>query len=371
MQVYIKTYGCRMNLVDSEVILRILSEHGIDYTDDIEMADIVILNCCSVREIGHQRAFEYVMTLEPKLDEDKVLIIAGCMATQFNEDIFTKHPRVQIFVHPTAYHELPSAIKAIRDKKVSHLYLKGTDSRCVYDDVIPLRNLEDNDAATITVMKGCDQYCSYCIEPFTRGERVNRDYDAIMREASDIRDRGYKEIILFGHIVDLWEGYADGEHKDFASLLADLAEACPGQLIKFISSHPLTFSDKIVKTIKEHDNICKLVHLPVQSGSNRILQLMNRRYTVEQYADRVRTIREIIPDMQIVTDIMVGFPGETDDDFTQTLTMIKELQFTSANVFSFSMRSGTKAAEMFVDDVSETTKEARIELVRKVVRSYN
>ena len=371
MLVYIKTYGCRMNLIDSEVILRILSEYGYKHTTDMNEADVVILNCCSVREIGHQKAFEHIMTLEQQLDEDKVLVISGCMATQFNEGIFIDYPRVQIFAHPTAYHELPFAIRTIRNKEALHLYLKGKDSRCVYDDVIPLRNLEDNSTATITIMKGCDQYCNYCIEPFTRGERVNRSYDAIMREAVDIRAKGYKDIILFGHIVDLWEGYAGDKHKDFASLLTDISESCPLQHIKFISSHPLTFSDKIVKTIKKHNNICRLVHLPVQSGSNRILQRMNRRYTIEQYADRVRAIREIIPDMQIVTDIMVGFPGETEEDFAQTLQVIDELHFASANVFAFSMRSGTKAAEMFKDDVPESTKEKRIKLVRNVVKLYN
>ena len=206
MKVYIETYGCRMNICDSEVLMGILTPHGYQYTFQVEKADVVVLNCCSVREIGHTKIYRRIEELEKVLSKDVVLCLAGCMSTQLDCSRSWPLPRVQIIIAPTAYKELPQAICRIKNGEEQHLYIDGKHPEEVYDDILPVRFLEDRITAAVTIMKGCDQYCSYCIEPYTRGQRVNRNYDSIINEVKEIRLKQYKEITLFGHIVDLWEG---------------------------------------------------------------------------------------------------------------------------------------------------------------------
>lgn len=368
-KIYIETYGCRMNLCDSEIILSILSGHGYEYTHVLADADCVILNGCSVREIGHIKTFERIKELEKTLESHVILIIAGCISTQLDESFFTTYPRVQLVIHPTAYKHIFEAINVLTRKQSTHLLVIGNNKDEIYDRQLPLRLLEDNITATVTIMKGCDLYCSYCIEPYTRGGRVNRSYEGIMAEIADIREKGYREITLFGHIVDLWQGEHDGISKNFAQLLSDVAESCPEQRIKFISSHPLTFTDQIANVIAGHNNIMKVVHLPVQSGSDRILNMMNRKYTVSQFIEKVDVIRRIIPDINIVTDIMVGFPGEKEKDFEATLNLLAEVRLTSVNVFKFSMRKGTPAYWNYNDDVPLSVKEERQRRVHSLIRT--
>lgn len=368
-KIYIETYGCRMNLCDSEIILGILSGHGYEYTHVLADADCVILNGCSVREIGHIKTFERIKELEKTLESHVILIIAGCISTQLDESFFTTCPRVQLVIHPTAYKHIFEAINVLTRKQSTHLLVIGNNKDEIYDRQLPLRLLEDNITATVTIMKGCDLYCSYCIEPYTRGGRVNRSYEGIMAEIADIREKGYREITLFGHIVDLWQGEHDGISKNFAQLLSDVAESCPEQRIKFISSHPLTFTDQIANVIAGHNNIMKVVHLPVQSGSDRILNMMNRKYTVSQFIEKVDVIRRIIPDINIVTDIMVGFPGEKEKDFEATLNLLAEVRLTSVNVFKFSMRKGTPAYWNYNDDVPLSVKEERQRRVHSLIRT--
>lgn len=368
-KIYIETYGCRMNLCDSEIILGILSGHGYEYTHVLADADCVILNGCSVREIGHIKTFERIKELEKTLESHVILIIAGCISTQLDESFFTTYPRVQLVIHPTAYKHIFEAINVLTRKQSTHLLVIGNNKDEIYDRQLPLRLLEDNITATVTIMKGCNLYCSYCIEPYTRGGRVNRSYEGIMAEIADIREKGYREITLFGHIVDLWQGEHDGISKNFAQLLSDVAESCPEQRIKFISSHPLTFTDQIANVIAGHNNIMKVVHLPVQSGSDRILNMMNRKYTVSQFIEKVDVIRRIIPDINIVTDIMVGFPGEKEKDFEATLNLLAEVRLTSVNVFKFSMRKGTPAYWNYNDDVPLSVKEERQRRVHSLIRT--
>lgn len=368
-KIYIETYGCRMNLCDSEIILGILSGHGYEYTHVLADADCVILNGCSVREIGHIKTFERIKELEKTLEAHVILIIAGCISTQLDESFFTTYPRVQLVIHPTAYKHIFEAINVLTRKQSTHLLVIGNNKDEIYDRQLPLRLLEDNITATVTIMKGCDLYCSYCIEPYTRGGRVNRSYEGIMAEIADIREKGYREITLFGHIVDLWQGEHDGISKNFAQLLSDVAESCPEQRIKFISSHPLTFTDQIANVIAGHNNIMKVVHLPVQSGSDRILNMMNRKYTVSQFIEKVDVIRRIIPDINIVTDIMVGFPGEKEKDFEATLNLLAGVRLTSVNVFKFSMRKGTPAYWNYNDDVPLSVKEERQRRVHSLIRT--
>lgn len=366
-KVYVETYGCRMNICDSEVILRVLSECGYEYTNVLEEADCVILNCCSVREIGHKKAYERICELEKTLKSYVILVIAGCMSTQLDESFFETCPRVQLIIHPTGYGCIPEALNQIILKQSEHLVVSGNGEHEIYDSLLPLRLLEDKITAAVTIMKGCDMNCSYCIEPFTRGGRVNRSYNGIMTEIADIRENKYQEITLFGHIVDLWQSEYNGVTKNFAQLLSDVAESCPEQRIKFISSHPLTFTDQIANVIAGHNNIMKVIHLPVQSGSDRILNMMNRKYTVSQFVEKVDVIRRIIPDINIVTDIMVGFPGEKEKDFEATLNLLAKVRLTSVNVFKFSMRKGTPAYWNYCDDVSLSVKEERQRRVHSLI----
>lgn len=368
-KVYIETYGCRMNICDSEVILSILSGCGYEYTNVLTEADCVILNCCSVREIGHEKAYERVSELERILKSHVILVIAGCMSTQLDESFFEICPRVQLVIHPTSYKYIPEALNQLILKQSEHLFVMGSDDNEIYDRLQPLRMLEDKITAAVTIMKGCDIHCSYCIEPYTRGGRVNRSYNGIMTEIADIRKNKYQEITLFGHIVDLWQSEYNGATKNFAQLLSDVAESCPEQRIKFISSHPLTFTDQIANVIAGHNNIMKVVHLPVQSGSDRILNMMNRKYTVSQFIEKVDVIRRIIPDINIVTDIMVGFPGEKEKDFEATLNLLAEVRLTSVNVFKFSMRKGTPAYWNYNDDVPLSVKEERQRRVHSLIRT--
>lgn len=358
-KVYVETYGCRMNLIDSEIILSIMSEHGYEYTNAYANADCVILNGCSVREIGHIKVFDRVNELADILQPHVILIIAGCISTQLDDSFFETYPRVQLVIHPASYRDIPEAINDIALKQSRHLLIKGDNKAEVYDRQLPLRALEDNVNATVTIMRGCDLYCSYCIEPYTRGERVNRSYDGIMTEIADIRKKGYPEITLFGHIVDLWQGEHCGITKNFAQLLSDVAESCPEQRIKFISSHPLTFTEQIAQVMACHKNIMRVIHLPVQSGSDEILHKMNRKYTARLFCDRVRLIRRILPDINIFTDVMVGFPGEEEIDFVATLNLLSAIRLTNINVFMFSMRKGTLAYSNYIDDVPLSIKEDR------------
>ena len=352
-----------MNICDSEVLLRLLSQHGYTYTENLAEADVVLLNCCSVRAVGHERIWSRLEELKPLLRSDSILCLVGCMATQMTETLFERCPRVQVLADPTTYEQLPAALEDIRSGRKQHMLLRQTNPKEVYDEVLPLRMIEDKVTAAVVIMKGCDRYCSYCIEPYTRGERVNRSYDAILREVAQIRKDGYEEITLFGHIVDVWEGQRDGQTIGFAELLADIAEQCPNQRIKFISSHPLTFSDAILQVMAAHPNIRHLVHWPVQSGDDEVLRRMNRNYTAQQLIQRLREIRAIVPDIQIVSDIMVGFPGEKEEQFRRTLRLIEQAHFADLNVFKFSMREGTMAHRLYTDDVPEEEKEARMKRV--------
>lgn len=366
-KVYIETYGCRMNICDSEVILSILSEHEYVYTHALTDADCVILNSCSVREVGHIKIFERIRELERTIDPQVVLVIAGCISTQLNDSFFVDYPRVQLVILPTAYRHIHEALDILAHEQSTHLFITGNNKAEIYDKQLPIRLLEDNITAAVTIMKGCDLHCSYCIEPYTRGGRVNRSYAGIMEEIADICKKGYREITLFGHIVDLWQGEHEGHTMDFAQLLSDIAESCPEQRIKFISSHPLTFTDQIAHVIASHKNIMKVIHLPVQSGSDDILHRMNRKYTADQFIKRVNAIKEIVPDINIVTDIMVGFPCEQEKDFEATLNLLATVRLTCINVFMFSMRKGTPVYKRYKDNVPLKVKEERLRNIYSLI----
>lgn len=354
MNAYIETYGCRMNICDSEVILSILHNNGYSHCDDIFHADVIILNCCSVRETGHEKTFERLNEIEKLGLSDKKIVIAGCFATLLDKSIFERFPFVDVIIGPDSYRKLPALLSAAKGLHAAvHENLPGE----MYSDIIPKRDLEDKTTAAITIMKGCNQFCSYCIEPFTRGREESRDPESILTECRRIEDAGYKELTFVGHIIDRYQ-------FGFAKLLEQAAILCPGLRIKYLSSHPMTYTDKILEVVKRHDNIMRVVHLPVQSGSDIILKRMNRGYSAEQFKKRCSEIRASIPDMSIITDIMVGFCGETEEDFQKTKKIVQELEFDDINIFKFSMRHGTAAFRQYDDDVPESTKEKReLELI--------
>ena len=352
MKVYIETYGCRMNICDSEILLSILAGAGIDQCDRIEDAEIIVLNCCSVREVGHEKTFSRLDYIYSRGLQERIIVICGCFATQLDSSVFEQYPFVDIIIGPDQYRSLPSLIQ----KRKRHTILNGSLLNEMYSDIVPLRTIEDSTTAAITIMKGCNQFCSYCIEPYTRGREQSRDMASILRECRNIANQGYRELTFVGHIIDRYE-------FGFAQLLDKAAAISPELRIKYLSSHPLTFTDDIIETVKRHDNIMRVVHLPVQSGADSVLERMHRGYTIREYKERYRTIKREIPDMTIVTDIMVGFCGETDEEFRQTIDLISELSFDDINVFRFSMRKGTSAFNKYQDDVPEGIKIERYKAV--------
>lgn len=368
---YIETYGCRMNICDSEIIIRIMTDNGLEHSDDISSADVIILNSCSVREDGHNKIYERLGDIgEKSAFTSKTIIITGCFASLLTDRLFDAYPFVDLIVPPKCYKALPELLVKVENAQ-SHIVASDYDDDDMYDGILPLRKLEDRTTAAIVIMKGCNQNCSYCIEPITRGKEHCKSPEAILHEAKDISERGYKELTLVGHIIDKykWTVSETGETVNFAMLLGKVAEACPDLRIKFLSSHPLYFNDETVKTMVEHHNIMRVVHLPIQSASNEILDRMNRGYTKEMFAERVQRIRTIMPDISVITDVMVGFCGETDEDFNQTTEFIKKMKFDDINVFRFSMRNGTEAAKIYMDDISEEEKTRRAMFINKLNNS--
>lgn len=365
---YIETYGCRMNICDSETIIAILDCAGYRYSKEIAGSDIVILNSCSVREDGHNKIFERLECFKKdKSLMDKIIVITGCFASLLDASLFDKYPFVDIIANPNSYKSLPELLQR-HDGGERHLLASIRDNDELYEDILPLREIENCTTAAINVMKGCNQNCSYCIEPITRGKEHCRSLFSVMNEARDIAQNGYRELTLVGHLIDKyrWTDPADGRVYDFAMLLDKVATECPGLRIKFLSSHPSFMNDRIVAVMQKHDNIMHVVHLPVQSGSDEVLRRMHRGYTREQLIKRVQKVRSMIPGITVITDIMVGFCGERQTDFEQTVSLVRELEFEDINVFRFSMRSGTKAAALYDDDVTEEEKMRRYEIIRGI-----
>ncbi len=367
----IETYGCRMNICDSEIIISILTQEGLVYSEEIASADVIILNSCSVREDGHNKIFERLNYIGDNVSlSSRIIVLTGCFASLLTEDFFTKYPFVSIVANPNSYRLLPSLLNRL-EKGENHLLVPIIDNDELYEDILPIRYIEDKTTAAINVMKGCNQRCSYCIEPITRGNEHCRSVESILKEAKDIASSGYRELTLVGHLIDKykWLVPETSEVIDFAMLLGKVAENCPELRIKFLSSHPTFFDDNIARAIAVYPNIMKVIHLPIQSASNVVLKRMNRGYTKEMFAERIQRIRAIIPQVSIITDVMVGFCGETDEDFKETEEFVKEMNFDDINIFRFSMRSGTKASLIYVDDVPESEKVHRANVIKELNNS--
>ncbi len=355
-KLFIETYGCQMNVADSEVVASVMQLAGYETTTDIQAADAVLLNTCSVRDNAEQKIFRRLEALEAERRKRGRLIVGvlGCMAERVQDDLLHKYG-ADLVAGPDAYLSLPDLVaQAELGHKAINIELSTTET---YRDVIPQRiALGHKIGGFVSIMRGCNNFCHYCIVPYTRGRERSRDVESILREVRDLCDRGYKEVTLLGQNVN---SYRFGGY-DFPRLLRAVAEAVPGLRVRFTTSHPKDMSDDTLRVIADMPNVCRHIHLPVQSGSDRILQLMNRKYTREWYLGRVDAIRRIIPDCGLSTDIFVGYCSETEADHQLSLELMREVGYDSAFMFKYSERPGTYASKHLPDDISEEVKIRRL-----------
>ena len=361
-KVYIETYGCQMNVNDSEVILSILQDDGYALTEDIGQANVILANTCSIRDNAEQRVWGRIdqFRLRKEQRRDVIIGIVGCMAERLKDKLLDSHI-VDIVAGPDSYRKLPEMIRAVTpDSPQMDVLLSREET---YADITPVRMDRNGVSAYISIMRGCNNVCSYCIVPYTRGVERSRDPRTILKEAVDLYTCGYREVNLLGQNVDsyLWKDpeSADGD-VNFAQLLEMVARISPDLRVRFSTSHPKDISDEVIYTMAMYDNICKHIHLPVQSGSNAMLEKMRRKYTREWYLERVRKIRSVMPDCGLTTDIIAGFCGETEQDHKDTLSLMEEAAFDAAFMFQYSERPGTLAARKYPDDVPAEVKTSRL-----------
>ena len=359
-KLFIETYGCQMNVADSEVIASVMQMAGYSVADTLEEADAVFMNTCSIRDNAEQKILnrlEFFHSLKKK-KRGLIVGVLGCMAERVKDDLITNH-HVDLVVGPDAYLTLPELIASVEaGEKAMNVELSTTET---YRDVIPSRICGNHISGFVSIMRGCNNFCTYCIVPYTRGRERSRDVESILNEVADLVAKGYKEVTLLGQNVNSYRfEKPDGETITFPMLLRTVAEAAPGVRIRFTTSHPKDMSDETLQVIADMPNVCKHIHLPVQSGSSRILKLMNRKYDREWYMDRVAAIRRIIPDCGLSTDIFSGFHSETEEDHQLSLSLMEECGYDSAFMFKYSERPGTHASKYLPDDVPEEVKIRRL-----------
>ncbi|WP_026326991.1 tRNA (N6-isopentenyl adenosine(37)-C2)-methylthiotransferase MiaB [Proteiniphilum acetatigenes] len=360
-KLFIETYGCQMNVADTEVVASIMEMDGYSLTDNDRDADAIFVNTCSIRDNAEQRVvqrLEYFNALKRKRKEPLIVGVLGCMAERAKSDLIDDH-NVDLVVGPDAYLDLPNLVGAAeRGEKAINIELSKTET---YKDVIPLKLNGSNISGYISIMRGCDKFCTYCIVPFTRGRERSREPESILNELRVMREKGFREVTLLGQNVNSYRFMDSNRKIDFPALLAMVAEAAPGMRIRFTTSHPRDMTDETLETIAKYKNLCNYIHLPVQSGSSRMMKLMNRRYDREWYMDRIAAIKRIIPGCGLSTDIMCGFHSETEEDHQETLSMMREVGFDSAFMFKYSERPGTYAARRLEDNVPEEVKSRRLQ----------
>ena len=361
---FIETYGCQMNVADSEVVAAIMQTIGYEVTDCIDNADAILVNTCSIRDNAEQKIVSRLQHFNAMKKKRKGLIVGilGCMAERAKQELL-ENQAVDLVAGPDAYLDLPNLIAAAEaGQKAMNVELSTTET---YKDVIPSRIGGNRISGFVSIMRGCNNFCSYCIVPYTRGRERSREVKSILNEIQDLCERNFKEITLLGQNVNSYAFEEEsGEVINFAKLLKIIAERFPAMRIRFSTSHPKDMSDETLETIAAYKNICNHIHLPVQSGSSRILKLMNRKYTREWYLERIAAIRRIIPDCGISTDMFCGFHGETEEDHKETLSLMREVVFDSAFMFKYSERPGTFASKNLPDDISE---EVKIERLNEII----
>ncbi len=364
-KLFIETYGCQMNVADSEVVASVMQMAGYELCDKVDDADAVFLNTCSVRDNAEQKIYNRLDTLNAerkKKGKPQILGVLGCMAERVKDDLMDNH-HANLVAGPDAYLSLPELIAAAETgNKAINIELSTTET---YRDIVPQRLHGAKIGGFVSIMRGCNNFCHYCIVPYTRGRERSRDMESVLREVRDLRDRGFKEVTLLGQNVNSYrfepaDNGSGGTTVDFPTLLRTVAEAVPEMRVRFTTSHPKDMSDETLHVIADLPNVCRHIHLPVQSGSDRILKLMNRKYTREWYLGRVEAIRRIVPDCGLSTDIFVGYHSETEEDHQMSLDLMREVGYDSAFMFKYSERPGTYASKHLPDNVPEEVKIRRL-----------
>lgn len=368
-KLYIESYGCAMNFSDSEVVASIMAKNGFTTTDAFEEADVIFVNTCAIRDNAEQRVRNRLSNFQILKRENPDLVVGmlGCMAERLKKNLLEEEKLVDLIAGPDAYRSLPSMVEEVgTGQKAVNVLLSREET---YADISPVRLDKGGVSAFVSITRGCDNMCSFCVVPFTRGRERSRDPHSIVRECQDIFDKGYREVTLLGQNVDSyrWNMTSKGEIKDpsqptvnFAELLEMVAQVNPKLRIRYSTSHPKDMTDDVLEMMAKYDNICKYIHLPVQSGNNEILEKMNRGYTREWYLDRIRAIRRIVGDVAISTDIIVGFCGETDEQHQETISLMREVAYEFAYMFEYSERPKTLAERKYEDDVPKEVKNKRI-----------
>ncbi len=370
---YIESYGCQMNFSDSEIIASILHTEGFSPTKNVEDADLIFLNTCSIREKAEQTVRKRLTEFKKiKKQRPSLLIgVLGCMAERLKSKLLEEEKLVDIVVGPDAYRSLPQLIdEADSGTKAVNVLLSREET---YADISPVRLNSNGINAFVSIMRGCNNMCAFCVVPFTRGRERSRDEASVVAECQDLFEQGYKEVTLLGQNVDsyYWVDPKTNHPVDFAMLLEKVAQISPSLRIRFSTSHPKDITDKVLQTMKAHANICKYIHLPVQSGSTRILQLMNRTYTREWYLAKVKRIKQIMPDCAISADIITGFCTETEQDHQDTLDIMRQSQYEYSYMFAYSERPGTLAAKRYTDDIPDEVKKRRLDEIVKLQNSLS
>ena len=359
-KIYIETYGCQMNVGDSEVIFSILGKEGYERTESMDDADVILANTCSVRDNAEQRIWGRIEVFHKQKEKRSGVVvgIVGCMAERLKDKLLDTH-KVDLVAGPDSYRTLPTLLRDIApDKPQINVMLSHEET---YADIVPVRTDRNGVSAFISIMRGCNNVCSYCVVPYTRGAERSRDPQTIVDEARDVFSKGYKEVTLLGQNVDSYNwNPEDGQGCDFPDLLEMVAGISPELRVRFATNHPKDISDKLIDTMAKYANICEHIHLPVQSGSDRLLEKMRRRYTSGWYLDRVARIREVMPGCGITTDVIAGFCSETEEDHRQTLDLFRKVGFDYAYMFYYSERPGTLAARHYPDDVPPDVKTRRL-----------
>ena len=359
-KVYIETYGCQMNVSDSEVVVSILQKEGYSHTEELSQADIILVNTCSIRDNAEQRIWNRLNEFKPYKKKNKALLVGiiGCMAERLKEQLIEQEQLVDLVVGPDAYRDLPTLIRTAADgQKAVNVQLSKEET---YAEISPVRLDKNGVTAFVSIMRGCNNVCSYCVVPYTRGAERSRNPETILREVRELFENGYREVTLLGQNVNSFRWQDETGTVDFPELLKRVAETNPLLRVRFSTSHPKDLSDQVLHVMAAHPNLCRAIHLPAQSGSTRILELMNRKYTREWYLDRIAAIKHILPEATISTDLIAGFCTETEPDHQDTLSLMREVGYSFAFMFNYSERPNTKAARHYADDVPEEEKTRRL-----------
>lgn len=363
-KLYVETYGCQMNINDSEIVLSIMSGSGYEITDKPDNADVILLNTCAIRDNAEKKIHERLMHLKyyKKRNKNLVVGVLGCMAERLRAGLVSEKNIVNIVVGPDEFRKVPELVEnAMAGNSGIAVKLSRVET---YDDIVPLRT--EGISAWVSIMRGCDKFCTYCVVPFTRGRERSRSFESIVSEVRGLWESGFKEVTLLGQNVNSY--FDEPLQKDFADLLAACATAVPQMRFRYSTSHPQDMTDKLIETMAAFKNICKYVHLPFQAGNNRVLEAMNRTYTIEHYYERIDKIKEVMPGCAITTDVIVGFPTETDEEFEDTLEVMRRVRYEGAYLYKYSPRENTKAWKMG-DDVPDALKGSRLEELIKVQRA--